>query len=146
MLIITLIFIQTIKTWSPNETKSPKQYFFLFQKTPFEHNIYVTKAKPKMFALTLTSFVRTSLPVLSKKIFSTDSYKMSKTACVILANGAEEMEFVISADVLRRAGVTVTVAGLSGEEPVKCSRDIVIKPDKSLDSVKNVRLFFGFCS
>lgn len=65
---------------------------------------------------------------------------MSKTACVILANGAEEMEFVIAADVLRRAGVNVTVAGLSGEEPVKCSRDVVIKPDKSLDCVKNVSL------
>lgn len=32
---------------------------------------------------------------------------MSKTALVILAPGAEEMEFVISADVLRRAGVSL---------------------------------------
>lgn len=31
---------------------------------------------------------------------------MSKTALVILANGAEEMEFVIAADTLRRAGVS----------------------------------------
>lgn len=31
--------------------------------------------------------------------------KMSKTALVILAPGAEEMEFTISADVLRRCGV-----------------------------------------
>lgn len=31
---------------------------------------------------------------------------MGKTAVVILAPGAEEMEFVISVDVLRRAGVS----------------------------------------
>lgn len=34
-----------------------------------------------------------------------NSNKMSKTALVLLAPGAEEMEFVISTDVLRRAGV-----------------------------------------
>ena len=32
--------------------------------------------------------------------------EMSKSALIILAPGAEEMEFVISADVLRRAGVS----------------------------------------
>ncbi|XP_075144914.1 dj-1beta [Haematobia irritans] len=60
---------------------------------------------------------------------------MSKTALVCLAPGAEEMEFVIASDVLRRAGISVTVAGLS-EEPVKCSRDVVIVPDTSLEKVK----------
>ncbi|XP_065371310.1 protein dj-1beta [Calliphora vicina] len=62
---------------------------------------------------------------------------MSKTALIILAPGAEEMEFVISADVLRRAGVKVTVAGLSGTEPVKCSRDVMILPDTSLEASKS---------
>ncbi|EDV98159.1 GH22956 [Drosophila grimshawi] len=57
---------------------------------------------------------------------------MSKSALIILAPGAEEMEFTIAADVLRRAGITVTVAGLTGSEPVKGSRDIYIVPDKSL--------------
>ncbi|PSN45104.1 Protein DJ-1alpha [Blattella germanica] len=60
--------------------------------------------------------------------------KMSpKSALVLLAEGAEEMEFVISTDVLRRAGVTVTVAGLTGADPVKCSRSVVICPDVSLE-------------
>ncbi|KAG8240312.1 hypothetical protein J437_LFUL000787 [Ladona fulva] len=56
-----------------------------------------------------------------------------KTALVILAEGAEEMEFVISVDVLRRAEVKVDVAGLAGISAVKCSRGVVITPDISLD-------------
>ncbi|KAK4311669.1 hypothetical protein Pmani_016865 [Petrolisthes manimaculis] len=55
---------------------------------------------------------------------------------VILAEGAEEMEAVISIDTLRRGGVTVAVAGLDGVGEVKCSRDVVIKPDLSLDDAK----------
>ncbi|CAD7093395.1 unnamed protein product [Hermetia illucens] len=57
---------------------------------------------------------------------------MPKSALIILAPGAEEMEFVISADVLRRTGITVTVGGLEGTADVKCSRDVVIKPDVAL--------------
>lgn len=29
--------------------------------------------------------------------------------------------------------MNVTIAGLSGAEPVKCSRNVVVVPDKSLD-------------
>uniref|UniRef100_A0A1W7RAN9 Protein deglycase DJ-1zDJ-1 n=1 Tax=Hadrurus spadix TaxID=141984 RepID=A0A1W7RAN9_9SCOR len=58
---------------------------------------------------------------------------MTKRALLILANGAEEMEAVITADVMRRGGVNVTVAGLDSSQPVHCSRDIIIQPDKSLD-------------
>ncbi|CAG9136104.1 unnamed protein product [Plutella xylostella] len=58
--------------------------------------------------------------------------RMSKTALMILAEGAEEMETVITVDMLRRAGVTVTVAGLDGAAPVLCSRQITLVPDKSL--------------
>ncbi|XP_055686675.1 protein dj-1beta-like [Lutzomyia longipalpis] len=56
----------------------------------------------------------------------------SKSALVILATGSEEMEFVISVDVLRRAKVNVTVGGLGTTVPIKCSRDVVIHPDVPL--------------
>ncbi|XP_017129712.1 protein DJ-1alpha [Drosophila elegans] len=57
----------------------------------------------------------------------------AKTALIILAPGAEEMEFTISADVLRRGKINVTVAGLHDCEAVKCSRSVVIVPDTSLE-------------
>uniref|UniRef100_A0A8C6B7G8 protein deglycase n=1 Tax=Monodon monoceros TaxID=40151 RepID=A0A8C6B7G8_MONMO len=57
----------------------------------------------------------------------------SKRALVILATGAEEMETVIPVDVMRRAGIKVTIAGLTGKDPVQCSRDVVICPDASLE-------------
>ncbi|XP_013136396.1 PREDICTED: protein deglycase DJ-1-like [Papilio polytes] len=58
--------------------------------------------------------------------------RMSKSALVILAQGAEEMETVITVDMLRRGGVTVTLAGLDSNAPVLCSRQITLVPDKSL--------------
>ncbi|NWS54328.1 PARK7 deglycase, partial [Chunga burmeisteri] len=58
----------------------------------------------------------------------------SKRAPPILAKGAEEMETVIPTDVMRRAGVTV--AGLTGKEPVQCSRDVFICPDASLEDAR----------
>lgn len=57
---------------------------------------------------------------------------MSPRALVLLATGAEEMETVITVDVLRRGGVEVVVAGLEGETAVTCSRDVKIAPDTSL--------------
>nr|XP_026483338.1 protein dj-1beta-like [Vanessa tameamea] len=63
---------------------------------------------------------------------SLSSSKMSKTALMILSQGAEEMETVITVDMLRRGGVTVTLAGLDGETPVLCSRQVTLLPDKSL--------------
>ena len=58
---------------------------------------------------------------------------MSKKALVLVADGSEEMETVIVVDVLRRGGVDVTLAGVTSGEPVKCSRNVVIVPDCSLD-------------
>jgi protein DJ-1 len=57
-------------------------------------------------------------------------------ALVLLAPGAEEMEAVISIDVLRRGGIDVTVAGIAGIEPVRCSRGVVITPDTALADVE----------
>lgn len=56
-----------------------------------------------------------------------------KKALVILSPGAEEMETVISVDVLRRAKISVTLAGIASSEPVTCSRDVRIVPDMSLE-------------
>uniref|UniRef100_A0A3Q3WB31 protein deglycase n=1 Tax=Mola mola TaxID=94237 RepID=A0A3Q3WB31_MOLML len=56
-----------------------------------------------------------------------------KRALVILSKGAEEMETVIPVDIMRRAGIAVTVAGLKDKEPVQCSRNVVICPDTSLE-------------
>ena len=57
-------------------------------------------------------------------------------ALVLLARGSEEMEAVISIDVLRRGGIDVTVAGLEGKGPIRCSRGVVIAPDVALDDVE----------
>ena len=57
-------------------------------------------------------------------------------ALVVLARGTEEMEAVITIDVLRRGGVDVTVAGLDGTDPIRCSRGVVITPDVGLESVE----------
>jgi len=54
-------------------------------------------------------------------------------ALVVLSPGAEEIETVIPVDVLRRAKISVTLAGLESASPVKCSRDVQIVPDMSLE-------------
>ena len=56
-------------------------------------------------------------------------------ALVLLAQGNEEMEAVIAIDVLRRGGIDVTVAGIDGADPIRCSRGVVITPDISLGDV-----------
>jgi len=54
-----------------------------------------------------------------------------KTALVVIADGSEEIEAVTAIDVLRRAGINVTVAGLEGSKVVNCSRNVNIVPDAS---------------
>ncbi len=53
---------------------------------------------------------------------------------VPLAQGCEELEAVTLIDLLRRAGITVTVAGLD-DGPVTASRGVVLVPDTTLDRV-----------
>ncbi|XP_055356056.1 Parkinson disease protein 7 homolog [Paramacrobiotus metropolitanus] len=62
----------------------------------------------------------------------------AKTALIILSDGAEESEVVITADVLSRGGFKVTIAGFSGESAVKCSRGVQIKPEMSLDKAMDL--------
>lgn len=55
---------------------------------------------------------------------------------VPLANGCEELEAVTIIDLLRRAGIDVTTAGL-GDGAVTASRGVVLIPDRILDEVLN---------
>jgi 4-methyl-5(b-hydroxyethyl)-thiazole monophosphate biosynthesis len=59
---------------------------------------------------------------------------MKKTVCVPLAPGFEEIEAVTIIDVLRRAGITVTVAG-TAPGPISGSHGITITPDTTVDRV-----------
>ena len=62
---------------------------------------------------------------------------MTKTVLVPLAEGFEEMEAVIIIDVLRRAGLEVTVAGLAGTGPVLGSRGITVVAEADLAEVSD---------
>ncbi len=53
---------------------------------------------------------------------------------VPLAQGCEELEAVTIIDLLRRAGIEVTTAGLD-DRPVRCSRGTVLVPDTVLEKV-----------
>jgi 4-methyl-5(b-hydroxyethyl)-thiazole monophosphate biosynthesis len=55
---------------------------------------------------------------------------------VPIADGVEEIEAVTIIDVLRRAGVEVVSAALTGN-PVTASRKVKLIPDKSLEEVKD---------
>ena len=58
---------------------------------------------------------------------------MSKRALIPIADGTEELEAVTLIDLLRRAGVEVTVASLTGVAAT-CSRGVILVPDCSLDT------------
>ncbi|KAL5108763.1 Protein dj-1beta [Taenia crassiceps] len=62
-------------------------------------------------------------------------FKMTKTALVLLACGAEELETIAVVDILVRAKVKVVVAGVGGPSVVTCSRGVKIQPDVALADV-----------
>lgn len=63
-----------------------------------------------------------------------------KRALILLASGCEEIEAVVTMDVLRRGGVEVVAAGLK-EGPVVASREVKLLPDVALDDCKDAKDF-----
>jgi len=59
-----------------------------------------------------------------------------KTVLVIFADGSEELEAITIVNILRRAGITVTLAGLT-DGALKGSRGVTILPDSTLDEAIN---------
>ncbi len=55
-----------------------------------------------------------------------------KTALILFADSSEELEAVTVVNILRRAGVTVTLAGLTGGA-LRGSRGVLLVPDSTLD-------------
>ena len=58
---------------------------------------------------------------------------MTKKVLVPVAKGFEEIEALTAVDILRRAGASVVIAGLTGEGAVVGRSNISVVPDKGLD-------------
>ena len=71
------------------------------------------------------------------KAHGKQSVQEAKTILVPLAEGFEEIEAVAIIDVLRRADLHVTVAGLE-EGPVTGAHGLVLGTDRALDDVDEV--------
>lgn len=63
-----------------------------------------------------------------------------KSVIVLLADGFEECEALIVVDILRRAGVEVTMASINGGFDVTSSRGIVVRADTVIDGVKDSQM------
>ncbi len=74
--------------------------------------------------------------VYKKKLQYSVVVKMAK-ALVLMADGFEEIELSSIVDILRRGGVTVTIAGLK-EGLLTGSRGIKMQADAPLDSIKEM--------
>jgi len=62
---------------------------------------------------------------------------INKTVLLPIANGSEEMEAIIIADVLRRADADVTIASTEDQPQVVCSRGVQIMADKLIKDCLN---------
>jgi 4-methyl-5(b-hydroxyethyl)-thiazole monophosphate biosynthesis len=62
---------------------------------------------------------------------------MNKKALIILAEGVEDIEAVTPVDVLTRAGVDVTIAGISGG-PVKAAYGNILMTHISIDKISSL--------
>lgn len=71
---------------------------------------------------------------VSSRLLST-TMAASKRAVVLVADGSEEMEAVITIDVLRRSGIDVVVASVGNTDVVNCSRGVKIVADTTLASL-----------
>jgi len=58
---------------------------------------------------------------------------MKKNVCILVADGSEEMEVVITVDVLRRAGIGVFLAGVGESRLLTASRGVRLAPDGAWD-------------
>jgi 4-methyl-5(b-hydroxyethyl)-thiazole monophosphate biosynthesis len=56
-----------------------------------------------------------------------------KTVLVLFAEGSEELEAITVVNILRRAGISVTLAGLQ-EGALRGSRGVLVTPDTTLDA------------
>lgn len=56
---------------------------------------------------------------------------------VLMTDGSEEMEAVITVDVLRRAGIEVSTVGMNSRM-VTCSRDVMINTDIVFDDLDDI--------
>ncbi|OXU22956.1 hypothetical protein TSAR_002127 [Trichomalopsis sarcophagae] len=87
----------------------------------------------RTFAASANCLFRENLRRSSTALFSTMA---KKTAVCLLAEGAEEMEAIVTVDILRRAGVSVTVASITDKECIKCSRDVKICTDAKIGDIE----------
>ncbi|CAK5076822.1 unnamed protein product [Meloidogyne enterolobii] len=65
----------------------------------------------------------------SKLVFRSFSSIMTKTALIIGSDGSEDIELIVTSDVLRRAGIDVTIAGLQDEKHITLARKAILQVD-----------------
>ncbi|XP_020297529.1 protein deglycase DJ-1-like [Pseudomyrmex gracilis] len=90
-----------------------------------------------LVSIACLNFFRIFFRLTGKNFCTSNSNMAKKTAILLIAEGTEEMEAVITADILRRSGIAVTIASLTDNLNVKCSRDVRLYADTKFDAVKN---------